>query len=259
MTDQPDETQPTNVANTPSASEQSKVATEGDILPPTPANHVRNMGRLRSEQQWEIVREHLHPMVMQNRSGAAIASEFGISVDTAYRWRKRLLEELRHEAVAMQPRDFIMESLSSLRRARGEAWDRFEAAQDETSKRACLNLIIQTENHFARIGERIGFYGRAGDRPMEAKSYGEFGGDNGEEGIRTLQKMLLQFMSEPDAGDKTVEVVDERETYDDLLSEVRAEVSEPTLDVVTDMIVDDPAQLARLIRRRRPPAISEPS
>ncbi|WP_074733623.1 helix-turn-helix domain-containing protein [Ruegeria halocynthiae] len=82
---------------------------------------VRQSGRLRSEQHWDIVRQLLHPMLMQNYSGQAIADAFGISVDTAYRWKRRLLDDLRKEAVSMQPRDFVMESVSSLRQVRAEA------------------------------------------------------------------------------------------------------------------------------------------
>ncbi len=67
--------------------------------PQSAAAIVRRSGRLRTEQQWEIVRQLLHPMLMQNYSGQAIADAFGISVDTAYRWKQRLLDDLRKEAL----------------------------------------------------------------------------------------------------------------------------------------------------------------
>ncbi|MGI3166790.1 helix-turn-helix domain-containing protein [Pseudooceanicola sp. 200-1SW] len=195
MTDQAGEHTPTEdgVSTLGRSSEIYTPSTEAAV-PLSPAQHIRNLGRVRSEHQWEVVREYLHPMVMQNYSGAAIAEAFGISIDTAYRWRKRLLADLREEAVRLQPRDFIMESLSSLRRARAEAWEQFEGARDPQSRRACLNLIIQTENHFSRIGERIGMYGGRGEKPMAARTYNE-NSDDDEQGVRALREMLYSMFS----------------------------------------------------------------
>ena len=154
----------------------------------SPATIVRQSGRLRSEQQWEIVRQLLHPMLMQNYSGQAIAAAFGISVDTAYRWKRRLLDELRKEAVSMQPRDFVMESVSSLRQVRAEAWAGFQAATDAKEKRAFLNTVTNAEAQFARMGERIGLYGRPGQNPLDANAYGEV--RDGEQTDMTLVQEL---------------------------------------------------------------------
>ncbi|SDW17653.1 Homeodomain-like domain-containing protein [Ruegeria halocynthiae] len=189
----------------------------------SPAAMVRQSGRLRSEQQWEIVRQLLHPMLMQNYSGKAIADAFGISVDTAYRWKQRLLEDLRKEAVSMQPRDFVMESVSSLRQVRAEAWAGYHSATDRKEKRAYLNAVTQAESQFARMGERIGLYGRPGQNPLDANAYGEV--RDGEQSdmmlVRELQIRLVELLS---VSDNEVEVTEdaEPEPYDDLLLEIGA-------------------------------------
>ncbi|WP_170456033.1 helix-turn-helix domain-containing protein [Ruegeria arenilitoris] len=198
----------------------------------SPATTVRQSGRLRSEQQWEIVRQLLHPMLMQNYSGKAIADAFGISVDTAYRWKQRLLDDLRKEAVSMQPRDFVMESVSSLRQVRAEAWAGYHSATDRKEKRAYLNTVTQAEAQFARMGERIGLYGRPGQNPMDANTYGEV--PDGEQSdimlVRELQIRLVELLS---ASDHSVEQRpdDATERYDDLLSEIKQPTPRPTLRV----------------------------
>ncbi|NOD45906.1 hypothetical protein GS624_01125 [Ruegeria sp. HKCCD5849] len=195
----------------------------------SPAAMIRQSGRLRSEQQWEIVRQLLHPMLMQNYSGKAIADAFGISVDTAYRWKQRLLEDLRKEAVFMQPRDFVMESVSSLRQVRAEAWAGYHSATDRKEKRAYLNTVTQVEAQFAKMGERIGLYGRSGQNPLDANAYGEVG--EGEQSdmmlVRELQIRLVELLS---ISDNQVEVVEDArpEPYDELLSELSAVSTDPT-------------------------------
>ncbi len=211
--------------------------TPNQALPDTeivhsPAAMVRQSGRLRSEQQWEIVRQLLHPMLMQNYSGKAIADAFGISVDTAYRWKRRLLDDLRKEAVSMQPRDFVMESVSSLRQVRAEAWAGFHASSDRKEKRAFLNTVTQAEAQFARIGERIGLYGRPGQNPLDASAYGEV--REGEQSdmmlVHELQVRLVELLS---VSDQSVEQRhdDATELYDDLLSEIRQPTPQQTIGV----------------------------
>ncbi|WP_299666155.1 hypothetical protein [uncultured Ruegeria sp.] len=213
----------------------------------SPAAMIRQSGRLRSEQQWEIVRQLLHPMLMQNYSGQVIADAFGISVDTAYRWKRRLLDDLRREAVTMQPRDFVMESVSSLRQVRAEAWAGFYSARDEKDKRAYLNTLTQAEAQFARMGERIGLYGHPGQNPLDANAYGEVrDGDQSDMMlVRELQIRLVELLS---VSDSEVEVIEnpEPETYDDLLSPLRWDAA--TSEVELPQRVNLPAR-----RRQRAP------
>ncbi|WP_170363166.1 helix-turn-helix domain-containing protein [Ruegeria arenilitoris] len=204
----------------------------------SPAAMIRQSGRLRSEQQWEIVRQLLHPMMMQNYSGQAIADAFGISVDTAYRWKRRLLDDLRKEAVSMQPRDFVMESVSSFRQVRAEAWAGYQAASDAKEKRAFLNTVTNAEAQFARMGERIGLYGRPGQNPMDANAYGEV--RDGEQSdmmlVRELQIRLVELLSVSDSQAEVAEDA-EPERYDELLSEIRSDhgTTGPTLGPRVDL------------------------
>lgn len=231
--------------------EQPCPAPDQAELPPdnadTPASIVRRSGRLRTEQQWEIVRQLLHPMLMQNQSGQAIADAFGVSADTAYRWKRRLLEDLRKEAVTMQPRDFVMESISSLRQVRAEAWAGFYRSANEKDKRASLSTVIQAEAQFARMGERVGFYGRPGQSPMDANTYGE--ARNGDQSdttmVRELQYRLIELLS---TSDTRIECSDDDrpEPYDDLLSELRTVPSTPT--ALSSLRVTLPARRRQRIR-----------
>ena len=213
----------------------------------SPAAIVRRSGRLRTEQQWEIVRQLLHPMLMQNYSGQAIADAFGISVDTAYRWKHRLLDDLRKEAVTMQPRDFIMESVSSLRQVRAEAWAGFHAATDQKDQRAYLNSVIQAEVQIGRMGERIGLYGGRGQNPLDANAYGEVrdGDQNEMTLVRELQFRLVELLS---GSETNIECCNEAEQipYDDLLSELRAGPNCPAEEAQPGMTLP-----ARRRQRRR--------
>lgn len=194
-------------------------------------------------------------MVMQNLSGQAIADAFCISVDTAYRWRKLLLDDLRKEAVTMQPRDFIMESVSSLRRARAEAWSGFQSSENEKDKRAYLNLIVQTENQYAKIGERIGLYGGRDDRPMVAASYNELGDDEASRSAVRIQKMLLDAVIDEDA-EVCPSTDDTLESYHDLLAEIRwdaAETGNKTEGDDAPELAASPEPKLRAQRRRRRP------
>lgn len=189
-------------------------------------------------------------MLMQNYSGQAIADAFGISVDTAYRWKRRLLDDLRKEAVSMQPRDFVMESVSSLRQVRAEAWAGFHSVTDRKEKRAYLNAVTQAEAQFARMGERIGLYGRPGQNPLDANAYGEV--RDGEQSdmmlVRELQIRLVELLS---VSDSQADVAEEAgpEPYDDLLSEIRTD---------TSIASTEPQQRLNLPARRRQRAVSPP-
>ncbi len=158
-------------------------------------------------------------MLMQNYSGKAIADAFCISVDTAYRWKQRLLEDLCKEAVSMQPRDFVMESVSSLRQVRAEAWAGYHSATDRKEKRAYLNTVTQAEAQFDRMGERIGLYGRPDQNPLDANAYGEV--REGEQSdmmlVRELQIRLVELLSLSGEGRELSEE-DVTESYDDLIS-----------------------------------------
>lgn len=108
----------------------------GARAPRTPAEYIRSHGRLRSEDQWAVIRSLLAPMVIQRIPASEIARAFEVSVDTIGRWKKRLFDDMRREAVTMQPRDFIMESVESLREARAEAWKGYSTAQTAKERRA---------------------------------------------------------------------------------------------------------------------------
>mgnify|MGYP003681954411 CR=1 FL=1 len=165
---------------------------------------------------------------MQNQSGQTIADAFGVSIDTAYRWKRRLLEDLRKEAVTMQPRDFVMESVSSLRQVRAEAWSGFHGSTNEKGKRAYLSAVIQAEAQFARMGERVGLYGRPGQNALDADAYGEMreGEQNDTMMVRGLQYRLVELLS---VSDTRIDCHDDDrpEPYDDLLSELRTGPTTP--------------------------------
>lgn len=207
----------------------------GSLLPEpadnSPAAIVRRYGRVRSEQQWEVVRNLLHPMVMQNFPGARMAEEFNVSIDTIYRWKKRLIEEMRREAVNLQPRDFVMECVTSLRTARAEAWAGVAAAVDGKEKRANLQLVIQAETQFARLGERIGLYGRPGQEPLNATKYGETSDSQAEGagGVTLLHQMMASLLSGEDLSLTSEKEEDGSEISDGLLHEIRPRTNPASL------------------------------
>lgn len=237
---------------------QSSVETQTDApsdarSETTVAVHIRSHGRLRSEQQWEVVREVLHPLIMQRTPGVAIAEIFGVSVDTVYRWRKRLYRDLRQEAVTIQPRDFIMESISSLRKARAEAWKQYFAATTERDKRAYLQLVIQTENQYGKLGANIGLFGGRDDRPMEPNTYNENQDDPAAQSALFLRNMMVEVFTEPEDKRALSDNSNEQEEFEDLLAELR-----PTeaLDCVNKFERAENARpapaLQRIRKRRRP-------
>lgn len=65
-----------------------------------------------------------------------MAQIFNVSVDTIYRWCARLEEELRKDAVNIQPRDLFMESLNSIRTVRAEAWKGYYEATTARTRSA---------------------------------------------------------------------------------------------------------------------------
>jgi len=158
---------------------------------PPPVRVRRRTARITTEEQWEAVRAELLPMYIERRTLAEIAEAFGVSVNTAGAWRSRLVEDLRNEASAMQPRDYVMESITSLRMVRAEAWRIVRESTDVKDRRAGLHLVAQVENQSAKLGAMIGLYGRAGDRPLQTA-----GGDEIDDDARLLRSMMIEFLSE---------------------------------------------------------------
>ena len=58
--------------------------------------------------------------------------------------------------------------------------------------------MIQAETQFARLGERIGLYGRPGQEPLNATKYGETSESQAEGagGVALLHQMMTSLLSE---------------------------------------------------------------
>lgn len=169
-----------------------------DITPPEdPAERLQQLGRVSSDAQWAYVREKLTPMLLQRMKRVDMALVFNISVDTIYRWCERLQEELRKEAVSIQPRDFIMESLTSLRVARGEAWSTYYSLTNPKEKARWLTHVLRVEDQWRHLGAAVGMFGGRDDRPLAAKTYGEDGGREPTSGLGLLQDLVKQFLGNP--------------------------------------------------------------
>ena len=181
-----------NDANIPARPANDGVAPQEN---PPPVRVRRRTARITTEEQWETVRAELLPMYIARRTLAEIAEAFGVSVNTAGAWRARLVEDLRNEAMAMQPRDYVMESITSLRMIRAEAWRIVHESTDAKDRRAGLHLVAQVENQSAKLGAMIGLYGRAGDRPLQSGGGGEIDND-----ARLLRAMMLEFLNGDEGG-----------------------------------------------------------
>lgn len=194
---------------------------------PSPAAYIRSFGRVRSEEHWEVIRSFFAPMVMQRIPAAEIAQTLDVSVETVGRWKKRLFADMRREAVTMQPRDFIMESIESLREARAEAWKGYYLSGTPRDRRAFLQSIIQIEGQLGKLGADIGLYGGRGDKPMSPATYGGADDDPTAVGAKRIRLFLEQFLSdtatEDTAMDHTLPDNPEEagESYDALLAELR--------------------------------------
>lgn len=230
-----DSDRPAMPFNVVSLDAQMRDATETEpSVPRTPAAYIRSLGRLRSEQQWEAVRDLLHGLVMQRLPSVEIARVFGVSPDTIGRWKKRLFEDMRKEAVNMQPRDYICESLGSLREVRAEAWKGFHASASTKERCAYLQIVVQAENQWTRFGSNIGLYGERGMQPLSPSTYGREDGSPAAMGARLIQRMLQDLMSpkESATGDgasasETVVADQQPESYDALLVDVRPQPPAP--------------------------------
>ena len=167
-----------------------------DAVPPEDlASRVRQLGRISGEAQWAYVRDKLEPMLLQRMKRVNMAEIFNVSVDTIYRWCARLQDEMRKEAVSIQPRDFIMESLTSLRVARGEAWATYYSLTNPKEKARWLTHVLRVEDQWRHLGAAVGMFGGQDDRPLSPKTYGEGREERG--GGNFLQKLAKQFLSNP--------------------------------------------------------------
>ncbi|SDW17551.1 hypothetical protein SAMN05444358_101128 [Ruegeria halocynthiae] len=91
-----------------------------------------------------------------------------------------------------------------------------------------MNTVTNAEAQFARMGERIGLYGRPGQNPMDANTYGEV--RDGEQSdmmlVRELQIRLVELLSVSDSQAELAEDA-EPERYDKLLSELSTVLTDP--------------------------------
>lgn len=230
---------------------------------PSPAEYIRSFRRLRSEAQWEIVRSFLHPMLRQRIPQAEIARTFEVSIDTIGRWKARYHEDLRREAVTMQARDYIMESMESLREARAEAWKGYYLARTPKEKRGFLQTVTQIEAQFARQGESIGLYGGRGDKPMASATYGEKYRDPGVASAERIKTMLECFLDPRATTEDLDRMLSDRgllpgsvsdggaDSYDDLFAGLEDEC--PDAEQVTPEEAPAP-QINITVRRRSRPA-----
>ncbi len=152
--------------------------------------------RITTDAHWEEVRGELLRLFHERRTLVEIASAFGISVNTAGAWRTRLIDDLRNEASRIQPRDFVMDSISSLQMARAEAWKTVSESTNVKDRRAGLHLVTQIEAQFAKLGVTFGLYGQSGDRPLQ-----EQGGEDAGKGSQLIHSLMIEFLGqqEPDA------------------------------------------------------------
>jgi hypothetical protein len=207
-------------------SEQEHPAATPHIFP-SPSEYIRSHGRLRSEDHWEVIRSLVFPMVMQRIPAAEIGAVFDVSADTIGRWKKRIFDDMRREAVTMQPRDFIMESLESLREARAEAWKGYTLATTVRDRRSFLQTITQIESQFGKMGADIGLFGGRGDKPMSPTTYGDATDDLHAQQAsrihRMLEALLITENAENESNDANFGGTFESvvESYDTLLSIVR--------------------------------------
>lgn len=170
----------------------SEEFSEEEALSDEPATRLRQLGRLRSGYTWEYVRQSLHPLLLARVPLVEIAERFNVSAHTVYRWRDRLHEDMRREAVTMQPRDFIMESLTSLREVRAEAWQAYQTAETPKQRLTFLDLIVKAESSLLKLGHTIGLYGNRGDRPLHPATYNEpLSPDVGSEVLNELLRSFL--------------------------------------------------------------------
>jgi hypothetical protein len=193
---------------------------------PTPAEYIRSHGRLRSNEQWAVIRSFLAPLVMQRVPAAEIARVFEVSVDTIGRWKKRLFDDMRREAVTMQPRDFIMDGMESLREARAEAWRGYYSAQTAKERRAFLQTVTQIEAQYGKLGAAIGLYGGRGDRPMSPATYNEVASSPMMEHAQRVLQMVNALLSTTNPAELHPDIPSgkeerEPESYEALLVDLR--------------------------------------
>lgn len=194
MTNQSDQSDDPNTreANTlPNAGRGTDTAVADSVR----AIRTRRRARVTTEEHWEVVRAELLPMYIERRTLVEIAEVFGVSTNTAGTWRARLIDDLRNEATAMQPRDYVMESISSLRLARSEAWKTVRGTEDLKDRRTGLHLVTTVENQSTKLGMMIGLYGRAGDRPLHA-----VGSEDIDDEARQLRAVMLGLLSDAKDG-----------------------------------------------------------
>lgn len=155
------------------------------------SNDSLSAARIRTDEHWEVVRAQLMPMFIRRATLIEIAESFRVSVNTAGAWRARLVDDLRKEAGTMQPRDYIMESISSLRLARAEAWRAVLESDDPKDHRAGLHLVAAVENQSTKLGTMIGLFGRAGESPLQAAA-----SDYIDDEARQLRSIALELLSD---------------------------------------------------------------
>ncbi|MBO9445730.1 helix-turn-helix domain-containing protein [Ruegeria sp. R14_0] len=161
--------------------ENAKQPTE--ILPPV---RSRRRARVTTPQQWELVRADLTPMYLERRTVADIAEHFSVCENTARAWRNRLANELREDASLLQPLDYATDSMTSIGTARTEAWRIYRESDDTQSQRAALYVVLSVENQSHKLGELIGFYGRADVMKNRERR---------NEGVSELHDMMEEFFN----------------------------------------------------------------
>lgn len=167
--------------------EGASIPAQGMEAPTNP--HRRTVARVSTEEHWEVVRAELLPMYVERRTSPEIAEAFSVSVNTASTWRKRLIDDLREEASQMQPRDYILESMMSLRMARAEAWKCVHESEEVKDRRAGLQLVAQVESQSTKLGTQVGFFDGPSERLLQGS---EEGAD--VESARLLKRMLAEML-----------------------------------------------------------------
>ena len=225
---------------------------------PSPAAYIRSFGRVRSEEHWEVIRTFFAPMVMQLIPAAEIAQTLEVSVETVGRWKKRLFADMRREAVTMQPRDFIMESIESLREARAEAWKGYYLSGTPRDRRAFLQSITQIEGQLGKLGADNGLYGGRGDKPLSLATHGGTDDDPTAAGAKRIKFFLEQFLSGAATKDVAMDQgfsgnpEETRVSYDALLAEPRPRQPETEPPSPTPQL---PPGITARRRQRQPPPL----
>lgn len=122
------------------------------------ALRARRIKQEQPEYLQDFILDSLQQLLLARTPMDTIARSFGVNVATIYRWKQKLNDRYRAEALNFDPMPFFGKSLKHYEALKNAGWQMYMTGDDSATKARGLEIARGAENDMHKMLHVAGFY-----------------------------------------------------------------------------------------------------